>query len=100
MEDKLNSSEIGKTFSENPDRERVRGIIREVINADGQEYAGDQFYDEAGFSNNFGLDSLDTTELLMEVERAENVEIPDDIQYKIREIGELIDAVLAVEKNK
>ena len=51
---------------------------------------------EATFTNDLGADSLDTVELIMELEKAFNVTIPDDQAEKIQTVG---DAISYVEAN-
>ncbi|MFI3283195.1 MAG: acyl carrier protein [Rikenellaceae bacterium] len=52
---------------------------------------------EASFTNDLGADSLDTVELIMEFEKAFDIQIPDDEAEKITTVG---DAVTYIESNK
>ncbi len=52
---------------------------------------------EASFTNHLGADSLDTVELIMEFERAFDLEIPDDAAEKISTVG---DAIAFIEAQK
>ncbi len=45
---------------------------------------------EANFINDLGADSLDTVELIMEFEKAFNVQIPDEDAEKITTVAEAI----------
>ena len=45
---------------------------------------------EANFTNDLGADSLDTVELIMELEKEFNITIPDDQAEKITTVGEAI----------
>lgn len=45
--------------------------------------------DQANFSRDLGLDSLDVTDLLLQVECSFGIRIPDEEWYKIRTIGQL-----------
>lgn len=45
---------------------------------------------EASFTNDLGADSLDTVELVMEFEKAFNVQIPDEDAEKISTVGDAI----------
>ena len=51
---------------------------------------------EATFTNDLGADSLDTVELIMELEKEFNITIPDDQAEKIATVG---DAIAYVEAN-
>ena len=50
---------------------------------------------EASFTNDLGADSLDTVELIMELEKEFDVQIPDEEAEKIVTVG---DAVAFIEK--
>lgn len=50
----------------------------------------------ASFTNDLGADSLDTVELIMELEKEFNITIPDDQAEKITTVG---DAISYVEAN-
>lgn len=45
---------------------------------------------EASFTNDLGADSLDTVELIMELENEFNVQIPDEEAEKITTVGDAI----------
>jgi acyl carrier protein len=48
---------------------------------------------EASFINDLGADSLDTVELIMELENRFNIQIPDEDQEKIVTVGDAINYV-------
>ncbi|MFR9603732.1 MAG: acyl carrier protein [Rikenellaceae bacterium] len=52
---------------------------------------------EASFTNHLGADSLDTVELIMEFEKAFDIQIPDEDAEKITTVGE---AVAYIESHK
>ena len=47
----------------------------------------------ASFINDLGADSLDTVELIMELENRFNIQIPDEDQEKIQSVGDAISYV-------
>lgn len=47
-----------------------------------------QITPEASFTNDLGADSLDTVELVMEFEKAFNLQIPDEDAEKIATVGD------------
>ncbi len=48
---------------------------------------------QASFINDLGADSLDTVELIMELENRFNIQIPDEDQEKIQTVGDAINYV-------
>ena len=52
---------------------------------------------EASFTNHLGADSLDTVELIMEFEKAFDIQIPDEDAEKIATVG---DAISYIEEHK
>ena len=49
-----------------------------------------QITPEASFTNDLGADSLDTVELVMEFEKAFNLQIPDEDAEKIATVGDAV----------
>jgi len=72
-------------------KERVERIIVEKLGVDASEVKP-----EATFTNDLGADSLDTVELIMELEKEFDITIPDDQAEKITSVG---DAITYVEAN-
>ena len=70
---------------------RVKAIIVDKLGVDEAEVKP-----EATFTNDVGADSLDTVELIMELEKELNITIPDDQAEKITTVG---DAISYVEAN-
>jgi acyl carrier protein len=64
---------------------KVKEIIVSKLGVD----AG-QITPEASFTNDLGADSLDTVELVMEFEKAFNLQIPDEDAEKIATVGDAI----------
>ncbi|MBQ1978968.1 MAG: acyl carrier protein [Alistipes sp.] len=52
---------------------------------------------EASFTKHLGADSLDTVELIMEFEKAFDLQIPDEVAEKIVTVG---DAIALIEAQK
>ncbi len=46
--------------------------------------------DNASFINDLGADSLDTVELIMELENRFSIQIPDEDQEKIQTVGDAV----------
>ncbi len=67
----------------------VESKVKEIImNKLGVEAT--QVTPEASFTNDLGADSLDTVELVMEFEKAFNLQIPDEDAEKISTVGDAI----------
>jgi len=47
----------------------------------------------ASFTNDLGADSLDTVELVMEFEKAFNLQIPDEDAEKIQSVGDAVNYI-------
>lgn len=66
-------------------KEKVVEIIVDKLGVDAAEVK-----DEASFTNDLGADSLDTVELIMELEKQFDVTIPDTDAEKIQTVGDAI----------
>ena len=64
---------------------RVKSIIVEKLGVDESEVTP-----EGSFTNDLGADSLDTVELIMELEKEFNVSIPDEQAENINTVGQAI----------
>ena len=69
---------------------KVKAIIVDKLGVDESEVTN-----EASFTNDLGADSLDTVELIMELEKEFDIQIPDDEAEGIATVG---DAISFVEK--
>ncbi len=65
--------------------ERVTKIIVEKLGVEASEVTID-----ASFTNDLGADSLDTVELIMELEKEFDISIPDEQAEKIQTVGQAI----------
>ena len=70
--------------------EKVKAIIVEKLSVD----AGD-VKDEASFTNDLGADSLETVELMMDLEKEFNITIPEEVSEKIATVGQAIEYIEA-----
>ena len=68
--------------------DKVQAIIVEQLAVD-----KDQVTKEANFANDLGADSLDTVELVMAIEEAFNIEIPDETAEKIGTLQQAVDFI-------
>lgn len=65
--------------------DRVKQIIVDKLGVEESEVTL-----EASFTNDLGADSLDTVELIMELEKEFNVSIPDDQAEQIQTVGQAV----------
>ena len=65
--------------------EKVKEIIVSKLGVDAA-----QVTPEASFTNDLGADSLDTVELVMEFEKAFNIQIPDEDAEKIANVSDVL----------
>lgn len=68
--------------------ERVIEIVSEQMGV-----TKDQVTRETSFVNDLGADSLDTVELVMEIEEEFDITIPDEDAEKIQTVGQAIDYI-------
>ena len=71
--------------------QRVIEIVAEQLGVEKEKIKA-----ESNFVNDLGADSLDTVELVMELEEEFDISIPDDAAEKIQTVGE---AVKHIESN-
>ncbi len=65
--------------------EKVQSIVAEQLSVDGAEVKL-----ESNFQNDLGADSLDTVELVMALEEAFDIEIPDEAAEGIATVGDAV----------
>lgn len=70
----------------------VKEVVVSQLNVDESKVTED-----ASFVDDLGADSLNTVELIMELEKKFDIDIPDDDAEKIKTVG---DAVKYIESNK
>src|SRR5262245_21258149 len=65
--------------------ERVKDIVADNLGVDREKITP-----ETSFVNDLGADSLDTVELVMELEEEFDINIPDDAAEKIQTVGQAV----------
>lgn len=73
--------------------EEIKAMIAEKLNVELS-----QVTDSASFTNDLSADSLDTVELLMDIEKKYDVKIPEEEAEKIATVGDAIAFVLNAKK--
>lgn len=70
--------------------DKVKEIVVEQLDVE-----ADQVTPEASFANDLGADSLDTVELVMALEEAFEIEIPDEVAETIDTVGKAVEHISA-----
>lgn len=68
--------------------DRVIDIVAEQLGVEKEKIT-----EETSFVNDLGADSLDTVELVMELEEEFDINIPDDAAEKIQTVGQAIEFI-------
>ena len=76
------------------DEKTIEAKVKEII-VEQLRVEPDQVKPEAQFVNDLGADSLDTVELIMALEEAFDIEIPDEQAEKIKTVGEALEHIKA-----
>jgi len=76
------TEQVASTF------ERVQDIVAEQLGVDKEKIKP-----ETSFVNDLGADSLDTVELVMELEEEFDINIPDDAAEKIQTVGQAVEYI-------
>jgi acyl carrier protein len=69
-------------------QERVTDIVAEQLGV-----GRDKISTETSFVNDLGADSLDTVELVMELEEEFDITIPDEAAEKIQTVGQAVEHI-------
>lgn len=69
-------------------QDRVTDIVAEQLGVD-----RDKVSTETSFVNDLGADSLDTVELVMELEEEFDITIPDEAAEKIQTVGQAVEHI-------
>jgi acyl carrier protein len=85
---RLFDSEFSRTNNVASVKERVIDIVAEQLGVD-----KDKITMETSFVNDLGADSLDTVELVMELEEEFDINIPDDAAEKIQTVGQAVEYI-------
>ena len=77
-----------KNMNEQEIFDKVQSIISEQLGVEKSQVTKD-----ANFANDLGADSLDTVELVMAIEEAFNIEIPDETAEQISNLQQAVDFI-------
>ena len=79
------------------DEAKVYDQVKKVV-VDQLGVSEDEIKREASFVDDLGADSLDTVELVMALEEAFGLEIPDEVAEKIKTVGDTVNYILSHSK--
>ena len=80
--------QILRIMSQEAILEKVRSIVAEQLSVESGEIKP-----ESNFQNDLGADSLDTVELVMALEEAFDIEIPDESAEGIATVGDAVNYI-------
>ena len=72
--------------------DEIKGKIKKIV-ADHLGIEEEKVTEEASFIDDLGADSLDTVELVMALEEAFNIEIPDESAAEISTVQDAVDFI-------
>jgi len=76
------------------DESKIFDQVKKVV-VDQLGVSEDEVKKEASFVDDLGADSLDTVELVMALEEAFGLEIPDEEAEKIKTVGDTVNYILS-----
>lgn len=76
---------MGENLTREEITEKVKSIILDKLDVEEADIT-----DDASFVESLGADSLDTVEMIMELEDEFNIEIPDEAAEKLSTVGDAI----------
>jgi len=79
------------------DEAKIFDQVKKVV-VDQLGVSEDEVKREASFVDDLGADSLDTVELVMALEEAFSIEIPDEEAEKIKTVGDTVNYILSHSK--
>ncbi|KAF2862284.1 acyl carrier protein [Piedraia hortae CBS 480.64] len=74
---------------------RIMALLKNFEKNDGQDTDSRKISANAHFTNDLGLDSLDTVEVVMAVEEEFSIEIPDKEADAIHSVNQAVDYIMA-----
>ena len=71
--------------------EKIRGIVADQLGVNIEAVT-----EEANFQNDLGADVLDFYEIVMKIENAFEIDIPDDDEEKLTTLGRAVEYITAI----
>jgi acyl carrier protein len=84
----------GMRMADNQITNRVKAIVAELLGVDPEKVA-----DSSSLTDDFKADSLEVTQVIMEIEAEFDIEFPDDADANILTVGDLVSFVSEAAKS-
>ena len=72
-------------------REEIKKKIEEILLDHNWIKQGEVVHERHSYENDYGMDSLDFIEMIMNIEKEYNISIPDDVVTRINTVARTID---------
>lgn len=72
-------------------REEIKKKIEEILLDHNWIKQGEVVHERHSYENDYGMDSLDSIEMIMDIEKEYNISIPDDKAERMRTVATTID---------
>lgn len=72
-------------------REEIKKKIEEILLDHNWIKQGEVVHERHSYENDYGMDSLDFIEMIMDIEKEYNISIPDDVVWRMDTVAETID---------
>ena len=72
-------------------REEIKKKIEEILLDHNWIKKGEVVHERHSYENDYGMDSLDFIEMIMDIEKEYNISIPDDVATRFNTVARTID---------
>ena len=72
-------------------REEIKGKIQEILLDHKWIRQGEEVHERHSYTNDYGMDSLDWVEMIMDIEKEYDISIPDDAAERMDTVARTID---------
>lgn len=72
-------------------REEIKKKIEEILLDHNWIKQGEVVHERHSYENDYGMDSLDFIEMIMDIEKEYNISIPDDVVTRFNTVARTID---------
>lgn len=72
-------------------REEIKKKIEEILLDHNWIKQGEVVHERHSYENDYGMDSLDSIEMIMDIEKEYNISIPDDVVTRFNTVARTID---------
>lgn len=72
-------------------RNKIKGKIQEILLDHEWIRQGEEVHEHHSYTNDYGMDSLDWVEMIMDIEKEYDISIPDDAAERMDTVARTID---------